>query len=109
MLRTLALATLLAGVAMPAGATPPPPICRVATVVDRMAALLDRNPYYTRLDPRLIVESPTADPRVVRCAVCVAIVLYDIGRLGDYPTARCEARAFTVRALRHGFVVDRAR
>ena len=104
MLRMLALSAVLAAVALPASAASP--ICLVPTVVDRMAAGLTGNPYYTRLDPRLIVESPTADPRVVRCAVCALITLYDTSRLGPGPVARCEPRAFTVRALRNGFVVS---
>ena len=92
--------------AVPALAASPSSICLAPTVVDRMAAGLTGNPYYTRLDPNLIVESPTADPRVVRCAVCALITLYDTSRLGPGPVARCEPRAFTVRALRNGFVVS---
>jgi hypothetical protein len=105
MLRSIMLVMTIAAAALPVQAAAPTPICRLPTVMDRMAAELHRNPYYSRLDPALIVEMPTADPRVVRCALCLNIIVFDTGRLGDGPVARCEARAFNVRALPNGFVV----
>lgn len=107
MVHVLAL-LILAVIATPfarAHATAPAPVCRLPAVIDVMARELRSNPYYTRIGPELIGESPTADPKVVRCDVCLNIILYDTGRFGDVPVARCEARIFTVRAVSNGFVV----
>lgn len=90
----------------PADAAPPAPVCRLPTVVDAMARALHVNPSYTRIDPAGIGESPTPDPRVVRCNVCINVLFYDTAWFGDVPILRCEPHAFQVRALRHGYVVQ---
>lgn len=108
---SLLLAMLAAAMPMggPARAGAPTPICKLPGVIERMTAELGGNPYYTRLDPRLILETPLPDPRLVRCTVCADILLYDTARFGDAPLGRCEPRSFTVRALRNGFVLDPSR
>lgn len=89
-----------------ADATPPTPVCRSPTVVDAMAQALHVNPAYARIDPARIAESPTPDPLVVRCDVCVNILFYDTAWFGDVPVLGCEPHAFQVRALPRGFVVQ---
>jgi hypothetical protein len=103
-LTALAMITILLPLAQ-AHATLPAPVCRLPTVVDVMARTLRLNPHYTRLNPRLISETPTLDPTLVQCDVCVNVIMYDAVRFGAWPVARCEPRTFTVQALRNGFVV----
>jgi hypothetical protein len=85
------------------------PVCRLPAVIDVMTQSLRLNPYYAHIDPWLVSEAPTSDPHVMRCYVCLNIILYDTTRLGEVPAARCEVRIFSVRLLRNGFVVDLAR
>jgi hypothetical protein len=108
MIRVAALAALLA-LAAPfaaAQATPPGPTCRLPAVVDVAAQALRLNPRYAHIDPARIRESPTPDPRVVRCDLCLTILHYDTARFGDTPAAYCQARGYSVRAVRNGFVVQ---
>jgi hypothetical protein len=112
MQRVVALAGLLA-MAAPVAATqaaaPPGPTCRLPAVVDVAAQALRLNPRYAHIEPQRIRESPTADPRVVRCDLCLTILHYDTDRFGETPAAHCEARGYSVRAVRNGFVVQLAR
>lgn len=101
------LAALILAIAFSAEAraAPPTPVCRVPTVVDVMTRELTTRAYYARLDPALIEEAPTSDPRMMRCGVCVRIVLFDTRQYGDQPVSRCELHTFSVQAVRNGFVV----
>lgn len=97
---------LLAPLAVaPAFAAQRGPVCREPSVVDEMTREIRRQLYYTEVDARLITEQPTADPRIVRCQVCVQMAPYDILRFGDRPIEQCAARGFEVRILPTGFVV----
>jgi hypothetical protein len=73
--------------------------------VDVMARELRARSYYVRFDPELTQEAPTADGRMMMCGVCALIFMYDTGRYGDQPVARCERHTFSVQAVRNGFVV----
>ena len=110
MIRALALLGVAAILMpfVPSRAGVPGPMCQVPSVVALIEQELPTNSYYTRLDPRLISESPTPDPNLVRCYVCVTIFAYDTSRFDGVPVARCEGRLFTVRAVPHGFVVGPA-
>jgi hypothetical protein len=103
---TATLMLLLA--ATPALAYERGPVCREPTVVDEMTREIRADNYYADVDPRLITEQPTLDPRVIRCGVCVLYAPYNTVRFGDYPIARCVARGFDVLTLSNGFVVSRA-
>ena len=92
-----------------AGEAAPGPVCHLPAVLDVMTESLRLNRHYARIDPRSISETPTVDPRVVRCDVCVNFLLYDTVHLGEVPAARCEGQVFAVRILRNGYVVDPAR
>ncbi|MBV8095667.1 MAG: hypothetical protein JO110_21035 [Acetobacteraceae bacterium] len=86
--------------------TPPPsPICRIPTVVDVMEQEMRANPYYSHIDSSLTQELPTPDPTLVRCYVCLRVLMYDTVQFGNFPIARCEMRFFRVRAIQHGFLV----
>jgi hypothetical protein len=80
-------------------------VCRLPTVVDVMAQELRARWYYSRINPALIQEAPTADGELMRCGVCVKIDMYDMGRYGDRPLGRCVLHTFSVQAVRNGFVV----
>jgi hypothetical protein len=88
-----------------AAATPPGPVCRLPAVVDVMARELRGRAAYAWLDSKVIDEAPTQNMRVVRCGVCLMVLLYDTIQYGEQPVARCEAHAFSVAVLRNGFVV----
>jgi hypothetical protein len=111
MIRVAALAgfTAMAAPFAAAQATPPGPICRLPSVVDVAAQALRLNPRYAHIEPKRIRESPTPDPRVVRCDLCLTILHYDTSRFGETPAAYCEARGYVVRAVRNGFVVELSR
>jgi hypothetical protein len=82
------------------------PVCRQASVVDEMTReIVDQN-YYSEVDPRLVTETPTASPNVVRCQVCVLSAPYDTIRFGDRPIRQCLEHGFEVLILRNGFVVS---
>jgi hypothetical protein len=111
MIRVAALAAFMAMAApcAAAQATPPGPICRLPAVVDVATRALRLNPRYAHIEPRRIRETPTPDPRVVRCDLCLTVLHYDTNRFGDTPAVHCEARGYVVRAVRNGFVVQVAR
>ena len=81
------------------------PVCREPSVVDEMTREVRTRDYYTSVDPRLVTEQPTADPRVVHCNVCVQLAPYDTMRFGDHPIQQCVAHGFEVRIVPAGFVV----
>jgi hypothetical protein len=81
------------------------PVCRLPSVVEEMTRQIRAQNYYARTDPRLITEQPTADPRFVRCDVCVLAAPYDTVRFGDRPIPYCAASAFEILILTNGFVV----
>ncbi|SDB74769.1 hypothetical protein [Belnapia rosea] len=107
-LMALLSVALLVGPSITARAAPPP-TCRLQSVVDVIAQHLPLDRRYTRIDPWSIVEVPSADPRLVRCSLCVMVLHYDMPHLGEVPALRCEAWTFAVRAVRNGYVVDVAR
>jgi hypothetical protein len=91
--------------AAPAVAGERGPVCRQPSVVDEMTReVVDRN-YYARVNPRLVTETPTPDPAVVRCQVCVQSAPYGTTRFGDQPIRQCLAHGFEVQILHDGFVV----
>jgi hypothetical protein len=61
--------------------------------------------YYGTVDPKLVTEQDTSNPRIVRCQVCVQSVSYDFLRWNDRPLPQCLAHAFEVRIVTSGFVV----
>jgi hypothetical protein len=81
------------------------PVCREASVVDEITREVRAKNYYGDIDPGLVAEQPTADPRFVRCQVCVLSAPYDTPRFGDRPIAQCFSRRFEVQILPDGFVV----
>lgn len=81
------------------------PACRQASVVDEMTRQITARDYYTKVDPKLVTETPTATANLVRCQVCVQFAPYDTMRFGDQPIRRCLEHSFEVRILRSGFVV----
>jgi hypothetical protein len=83
----------------------PAPTCRLQSVVDVIAQHLQLDRRYTRIESWSIAEAPSADPRLVRCTLCVTILHYDTPRFGEGPVMRCEPRSFAVRAVRNGYVV----
>ncbi|MDR3529058.1 MAG: hypothetical protein P4L90_00675 [Rhodopila sp.] len=94
-----------AGSGVPALAWERGPVCREPSVVDEMTRQIRDRDYYSIVDPQLVTEQPTADPRMVRCQVCVQLAPYDMTRFGDYPIKRCVAHGFEVQILSSGFVV----
>jgi hypothetical protein len=97
------LATI--ALARPATAGTPGPVCRQASVVDEITREVRAQDYYSRVDPALVTETPTALPDLVRCQVCVLLAPYDMTRFGEHPVERCVEHGFEVRILRNGFVV----
>jgi hypothetical protein len=89
----------------PAVATGRGPVCRESSVVDEMARQVRALNYYGRVDPRLVTEQSTADPRLVRCQVCVLSTPYNTTRAGERRIDQCVARVFEVRIVTGGFVV----
>jgi hypothetical protein len=80
-------------------------VCRVPTVVDEMTREIRDHNYYSRFDPAFVTESPTADPNIVRCHVCVLSALYDTRRFRNQPIRPCLPHGFEVLILSGGFVV----
>lgn len=91
--------------AHPARAAGQGPVCREPSVVDEITREVRILNYYTSVDPRLVTEQPTADPRVVHCNVCVQLTPYDTTRFSDHPIEQCVAHGFEVRIVPAGFVV----
>jgi hypothetical protein len=89
----------------PAFATHRGPVCRESSVVDEMARQVRAGNYYGRVDPQLVTEQSTADPRVVRCQVCVLSTPYNTTTAGERRIDQCVAREFEVLIVTHGFVV----
>lgn len=81
------------------------PVCREQSVVDEMTRLIRATEYYSEVDPGLVTEQPTVDPRVVRCQVCVQLAPYDTMRFGEHPVVQCRAHGFDVEIFPAGFVV----
>src|ERR1700743_2990111 len=79
--------------------------CREPSVVDEMTREIRDHSYYSEVDPKLITESPTADPALVRCQVCVQSAPYDMTRFGDRPVGRCLEHGFEIQILPGGFLV----
>ena len=102
----LGLVLLAAPGAVARDAAPPTPTCRLPSVIDVVAQQLQLDRRYARIEPLSIAEAPSADPRLVRCTLCVTVLRYDTARLGEAPTVRCEAMSFAVRAVRNGYVVQ---
>ena len=104
-LTTIILLPLLIGAVKPALAGERGPVCREPSVVDEITREVRARNYYSRIDPALVTEQPTADPRMVHCQVCVESAPYNTIRFGDHPIGRCVERGFAVRILPNGFVV----
>jgi hypothetical protein len=104
MRRAIAVIVLI-GSAQPALAWERGPVCREPTVVDEMAREIRTQQYYSRVDPALVTEQPTADPGIVRCQVCVQAAPYNLTRFGEKPIRQCIAHDFEVRIVQSGFVV----
>ena len=81
------------------------PVCRESSVVDEIAREVRAGNYYADVDPRLVTEQPTADPRFVHCQVCVLVAPYDTPRFEDRPIAQCVYKGFEIHILSDGFVV----
>lgn len=93
------------GAKTPAVAGERGPVCREPSVVDEMTREVRDHNYYSSVDPKLVTETPTFDPNVVRCQVCVQFAPYNTTRFGDQPIRRCLEHGFEIRILRSGFVV----
>ena len=89
----------------PASAGERGPVCRQPSVVDEMTREVRDHNYYGEVDPKLVTETPTADPNVVRCQVCVRSAPYNTTRFGDQPIRQCVEHGFEIQILRNGFVV----
>ncbi len=100
---------ILVGLMPPKLAYARDPICRTTSVVEEMTREIRAVDYYTNVDSRLVTEQPTADPRIVRCQVCVELAPYDSLRFGDRPIERCIAHNFEVHIVPRGFVVQELR
>ena len=85
------------------------PVCRERSVVDEITREVRAGDYYGQVDPRLVTEQPTTDPRVVRCQVCVQTAPYDTIRFGDHPIEQCVARRFEIEIVPRDFVVHPTR
>ena len=81
------------------------PVCREPSVVDEMTREVRDHNYYSRVDPKLVTETPTPDPNLVRCQVCVQFAPYNTTRFGEQPVGRCVEHGFEIQILRSGFVV----
>lgn len=81
------------------------PVCRQPSVVDEMAREVRDHDYYSEVDPRLITETPTPNPAVVACQLCVLSAPFNATRFGEQPVRQCVEHGFEVRILRNGFVV----
>jgi hypothetical protein len=81
------------------------PVCRQPSVVDEMTREVRDHDYYSKVDRTLVTETPTADPNVVRCQVCVLSAPYNTPRFGEQPIRQCLAHGFEIQILRDGFVV----
>ena len=105
--RLLVIVLLLSaiGFGRPAVAGESGPVCREPSVMDEMTREVRARNYYATVVPRLVTEQATADPRVVRCQVCVQSAPYTTTRLGERRIAQCVARVFEVQILTGGFVV----
>lgn len=105
--RWLVLVILLgwSGATGPAMAGGRGPVCRQPSVVDEMAREIHDQDYYSSVNSKLVTETPTPDPEVVRCQVCVLLAPYDTTRFDDRPIGRCQEHGFEVRILHGGFVV----
>lgn len=103
---TLSLLLLL-GVAafQPARAAEHGSVCREPSVVDEIIREIRARNYYASVDPTLVTEQWTGDPRMVRCQVCVESAPYDTPRFGDGPVARCVGHDFEIQIEPRGFVV----
>jgi hypothetical protein len=108
MRRSAAMLLVLLG-ACPALGAERGPVCREPSVVDEISREVRAGDYYADVDPRLVTERSTADPRVVRCDVCVLTEPYDTVRFGDRPISRCVGREFNILILTNGFVVSAVR
>jgi hypothetical protein len=102
----MAVIVILTSAATPAFSGDRDPVCREASVVDEIAREIKSSNYYTYVDPRLVTEQPTADPRIVRCQVCVQSAPYDMLRFRDRPIRQCVRRDFDVQILSNGYVVQ---
>ncbi len=96
----------LLGAAQPARAGERGPACREPSVIDEITREVRQRNYYSRISPRLVTETPTTDPRVVRCQVCVEQAPYTPTQFGDRPVRQCVPHDFAVRILPNGFVVS---
>ena len=103
------LALLPLGVAPVALAGERGPVCREQSVVDEMTREIRAQNYYSIVNPKLVTEQETADPRVVRCQVCVQSTPYNTTQFGDRPVAQCLPHGFEVKILPSGFVVRNLR
>jgi hypothetical protein len=101
----IAVMLVSSGVTAPAIAGGRGPVCREPSVVDEMSREIRDQDYYTYVNPELVTETPTADPGVVRCQVCVQFAPYDATRPGDGRIRQCLAHGFEIRILHGGFVV----
>ena len=81
------------------------PVCREPSVVDEMTREIRDHDYYSRVNPRLVTETPTAQANLVRCQVCVQSAPYDTIRFDDRPIRQCLAHGFDVQILQNGFIV----
>ena len=99
------LVALSLGAGSPARADGRGPVCREPTVIDEITLEVRARNYYGDVDPRLVTEQPTSDPRVVRCQVCVLSEPYNNTLFGKHSVDRCVARGFEVKILASGFVV----
>ena len=103
---SLKLCLLLAlGMPTPLFAIERGPVCREPSVIDEITREVRRLNYYSSIDPKLVTEQGTADPRIVQCQVCVESAPYETLRYGDQPIRQCLPRGFEVRILTGGFVV----
>lgn len=105
MTRWMASVVVLLLSAAPAIAAERGPVCRQSSVVNEMTREVRDQNYYSHVDPDLVTETPTSDPNMVRCQVCVQTAPYNTTRFGDQPIKQCVAHGFEVLILRKGFVV----
>lgn len=99
------LMLLALGLVKPALGIERGPVCREPSVVDEITREVRVGNYYSQINTDLVTEQPTADPRIVRCQVCVQSTPFDTPRFGDRAIARCIAHDFEVRIAPRGFVV----
>jgi hypothetical protein len=104
-MQPMAATLLLLLVVTPGLAAERGPVCRETSVVEEIAREIRAGDYYADVDPQLVTEQPTADPRFVRCQVCVLVAPFNTLRFGDRPIAQCRSRDFEVQILSGGFVV----